>query len=239
MKRLMTSVAIGAMALGTVTSLGSAVASADTTTTTAAPTTTTTVAPTTTTLGPPIQGMTPLNLAFQVDTVQGSSSTSIKPPVGCAQTNEFYVGQQVVFRMAAANVAAGGIAITGANATAQVIIPGVATPITMGYGNHGTVAFWTGAWKTGGYPTMGVVAFKIVVTTIAVPAVTKKVSAIKQVPVLVKGKKVVRNGRVVTKSVRYVKTVVVTPAVPGQSATYTQTGWSASSQLTVNPLPVA
>ncbi|HUV57580.1 MAG TPA: hypothetical protein VMV96_02110 [Acidimicrobiales bacterium] len=229
----MSSVAVAAVALSSLSTFGAVAATADTTTTTTPPPTTTT------TLGPPIQGVTPLNVAFQVDTVQGSSSTSIKPPVGCAQTNQFYVGQQVVFRMAAVNVAAGGIALTGANATAQVIVPGVATPITMGYGNHGTVAFWTGAWKTGGYPTMGVVAFKIVVTSIAVPAVTKKVSYIKRVAVKVNGKSVWRNGRVLTRAVRVTKTVVVTPAVPGQTATFTQTGWSSSSVLTINPLPVA
>jgi hypothetical protein len=233
MKLIIPKLAVGALLLGGLSLTASEVAMADTTTTT------TSTPTTTTTLAPPVQGPGPINIAFQVDTVQGSSSTSIKPPVGCAQTNEFYVGQQVVFRMSAVNVAAGGVPITGANASAVINIPGVTTPINMNYGNHGTAAFWTGAWKTGGYPTMGIVHFTITVTAQAVPAVTKVVKVKTRVVVRQNGKPVVRNGKVLYRTVLKNKTVVVTPAVAGQSATYSQTGFAATSQLTLNPLPTA
>ncbi len=181
----------------------------------------------------PVQGNGPLNVAFSVDTVQGSGSTSIKPPVGCAQTNEFYVGQQVVFRMSAVNIAAGGVPLTSANTVSAVItIPGVTTPIPMSFGSHGTAAFWTGAWATAGYATMGVVNFTITVTTAQVPAVTKSVAYKARVKSTVKGK-------VVYRTVIKHKTVIVKPAVAGQTATFTQAGFSPTSQLTLNPLPTA
>ncbi len=224
MKRVAAALAAGALSLSGAALVGLGTASATgTTTTTAAPTTTTTAGPTTTTtLGPPIQGTANVPVYMNVDTVVGGGGTGIlKAAIGCAQTNEFYVGQTVVFRMSGVNVATGGTPLTPKNViSANVVIPGVATPAPMNYGNHGTVAFWTYGWNTTGYPTLGVVNFQIVVTTKAVPAVTK----LHRVKV---GKRYVMR--------RY----IVKPAVPGKTYTYTQAGTATPSQLTLNAIPAA
>ena len=216
MKRVVAALAAGALSLSGAALVGMGTASADsTTTTTAAPTTTTT-------LGPPIQGTANVPVYMNVDTVVGGGGTGIlKAPVGCAMTNEFYVGQTVVFRMSGVNVATGGTPLTPNNViSANVVIPGISTPFPMNYGNHGTVAFWTYGWNTTGYPTLGVVNFQIVVTTKAVPAVTK----LHRVKI---GKRYVMR--------RY----IVKPAVPGKSYTFTQAGTATPSQLTLNAIPAA
>jgi hypothetical protein len=210
MKRIMSVVAAGAVALGGVALLGGGAATADTTTTTST---------TTTTLGPPIQGTSNLPLYLNVDTVVGGGVAAgvPKPAVGCALTNEFFVGQTVVFRMSGVNVATGGTPLTPANvASATVTIPGLTAPLVMGYGNHGTVAFWSLGWNTTGYKTLGVVPFKLTVTTVKVPAVTKRVRV------------KLHNGKYV------MRTKIVRRAVPGQSYTYTQAGTAVTSQLTLN-----
>lgn len=217
MKRLISGVAVGAMALGSLSLVGATTAvnaTADTTTTT------------TTTLGPPVQGTAPLAIAMNVDTVVGTSGSGVlKAAVGCAQTNEFLIGQTVVFRMSGENVATGGTPLTPKNvSSATVVIPGVATPLLLSYGNHGTVAFWSVGWNTTGYLTTGIVNFKIIVHTIAVPAVTKRVAVrIRE-----------SNGKYVTR----IRTKIIKAAVKGQSATYTQAGYAAPSDLTLNAIPV-
>lgn len=206
-------VAAGAMALGGLSLMNVATASAGTTTTT------------TTTLAPPVQGSALLPLALNVDTVVGSGGTgALKAPVGCAQTNEFLIGQTVVFRLSGVDIVTGGVALTPKNvSSATVTIPGVATPLVMSYGNHGLVAFWSVGWDTTGYTTTGIVNFKIVVHTIAVAAVTKRVA------VRVKES----NGKYVTK----IRTKVIKKAIAGASGTYTQAGYAAPSDLTLNPAP--
>lgn len=219
MKRMFTGVAVGAMALGCLPLLSVTTASADSTTTT---TTTTT-----TTLAPPVQGSPPLPLALNVDTVVGSGGTgALKAPVGCAQTNEFLIGQTVVFRLSGLDVATGGVALTPKNVSSvSVTVPGIATPLVMNYGNHGAVAFWSVGWNTAGYTTTGIVNFKIVVHTIAVPAVTKRVAMrIKQ-----------SNGKFVTR----MRTRIIKKAIAGLSGTYTQAGYAAPSDLTLNPAPAS
>lgn len=218
MKRIISAVASGGLVLGSVVAFGAG-ASADTTTTTTAPTTTTTLAQ-------PVQGSAPLPLALSVDTVVGSGGAGVlKATVGCAQTNEFLIGQTVVFRMSGQNVLTGGTPLTPVNvASAQIIIPGVATPVTMNYGNHGASAFWSAGWNTTGYPTTGIVNFKVVVTSIATPAVTKVVAY---------------RAKVGQRTVVRHKRVVVTPAVKGATVTWSQTGFSPNSNLTLNAVPVA
>src|SRR5665213_4412084 len=106
MKRIITGVAAGAMALGGFSLLSVTTASADSTTTTT----------TTTTLAPPVQGSAPLALALNVDTVVGTGGTgALKAPVGCAQTNEFLIGQTVVVRLSGLDVVTGGVALTPKN----------------------------------------------------------------------------------------------------------------------------
>ncbi len=212
MKRFLAAVTAGALSLSGAALMGVSVASADSTTTTT----------TTTTLAPPVQGAANLPIFLNVTTVVGSGGTgALKPAVGCAQTNQFLVGQTVVFRVFGVNVATGGTPLTPANVkSATVVIPGISTPAPMAYGNHGTAAFWSYGWNTTGYPTLGVVNFQIVFTTKAVPAVTKVVK--------------VRQGSKIVK-----KRVVVSKAVPSSTYTYTQAGTATPSQLTLNAVPTA
>jgi hypothetical protein len=202
---------LGLMSVG----VGMGVASAQTTTTT------------TTTLAPPVQGTTPLPVAFNVDTVVATGGTgALQAPVGCAQTNEFLIGQTVVFRMSGQDVLTGGQPLTPKNvSSATITVPGLSTPLTMNYGNHGSVAFWSVGWNTAGYPTTGIVNFQIVVKTIQTPAVTKRV--------VVRIRE--RNGKVVTR----VRTKVITPAIPGVTATYSQAGYAPPSELTLNAVPAS
>ena len=150
MKRVLAAVTAGALSLSGAALIGVSVASADSTTTT------------TTTLAPPVQGTNPVPVYMQVDTVTAGGGTGVlKPAVGCAQTNEFLVGQTVVFRMSAVNVAAGGVPLTGANTKSVTItIPGEA-PLAMDYGNHGTTAFWSAGWHTTATTPIGVVNFTL------------------------------------------------------------------------------
>jgi hypothetical protein len=219
MKRIISLATAGALALSGASFVGVVAAGADSTTTT-----TTTGPTTTTTLGPPIQGTGALPMYLNVDTVVGSRSPAgvPTPAVGCAMTNEFILGQMVVFRMSGVNVATGGTPLTPKNVvSANVVIPGVSTPVPMSYGNHGTVAFWTAGWSTVGYPTLGVVNFQIVVKTAAVKAVTQRVKVR-----LSTGKYVFR-------------TKVIKPAIGVKTFTYTQAGTALTSQLTLNAAPTA
>jgi len=120
-------------------------------------------------LPPPVIGASPThNMFFQVDTVVAGGAGVA---VGCAQTNEFTVGQMVVFRVSGVIVPAGGPALTSNNVQRMdVTIPGVAQPIAFQYGAHGTRSFWTAAWDTTGYPNVGVVNFVITVLTKPLPA---------------------------------------------------------------------
>ncbi|MFI5034602.1 MAG: hypothetical protein ACHQFZ_00150 [Acidimicrobiales bacterium] len=230
MKRALIGLAAGSVALGMFLSSAAIQATADTTTTTTPPPSTTT------TLAPPVQGNGPLPIAFQVDTVTSGASGILK--YGCAQTNEFYVGSTVVFRMYAENVADGGTVLTAANtASVTLNIPGLAA-IPMNYGNHGSIAFWSYGWKTTGYAT-GIVNFSITVVTAKVDAVTKTVAATKYVVLRIKGKPQYKNHKLVYVAVPFTKTVVVTPAVPGVTGTFTQAGFAPGSMLTINPVPLS
>lgn len=216
MKRTLKMSLAGVATLGLVSmAMGMSVASAQSTTTT------------TTTLAPPVQGTAALPLAFNVDTVVGSGGTGVlKAPVGCAQTNEFLIGQTVVFRMSGQDVLTGGQPLTPSNvSSATIVIPGVATPLAMNYGNHGAVAFWSVGWNTTGYPTTGIVNFQIVVKTIAVKAVTKRIVYRVKLP----------SGKYVTR----VKVKVIKPAIAGVTGTYTQAGYAAPSELTLNAVPTS
>jgi len=190
-----------------------------------------------------IQGV--LNpVTLYVDTVLGSGATGVLAPrVGgsCAIASQFIVGQMIVFRVYGNDATRGGAPLTPLNvSSATVTVTGVATPITLNYGNHSGVAFWTAAMKTGDAPglynTLGVIDFKVTMDTIAVPAVTKLVNATKYVPTLRNGKHVLSHGKWVFHKVNYKKTVVVTPAVPGAVGTF-HSSFPTSSQLTLNAIP--
>jgi hypothetical protein len=118
---------------------------------------------------PPVQGAK-LAVVMYVDTVQGAAGNPA-PAVGCAQTNLFRLGQQVVFRMWGVNVKLGGVALIPKNVKSAVVtIPGLSAPIPLTYGAHGrapspVVSFWSAAWKIDAAYPLGVVDFAVVVKT--------------------------------------------------------------------------
>lgn len=201
----------------------------------------------------PVQNVVnPTVVPLYVDTIvaSGNYTTAIKPIYGgCQITNEFLLGQTIVFR--AYGVDANGVALTPANvSSATVTVQGVATPLNLSFGNHGAtnttqggssgVAFWTAPLATGGtgYSTLGLIAYTVTFKTIAVPATTKKVPATKWVVLRRAGKVVRVNHKPVYVAVKYQKTVVVTPAVAGITETFTPNFNNASS-ATLNPVPAA
>lgn len=216
------------------TTLGATLTPTDTTdyTTATAPTINETVAV-------PVQGLTTSPISLYVDTILASGSTGSLAPkfgTGCEITNEFIVGQTIVFRVYGNDADLGGAPLTSQNvSSATVTVGGVSTPLALAYGNHSGVAFWTAPLKTGIatglYSTLGIINYKVTVNTIAVPAVTKKVAATKSVKTMVKGK-------AVYKTVKYEKTVVVTPAVPGATGTFVS-GFASTSVATLNALPAS
>jgi hypothetical protein len=194
----------------------------------------------------PVQGNPTAPISLYVDTILASGSTGPLAPVfgaGCEITNEFIVGQTIVFRVYGNDWSLAGAALSTLNVSSgTVTIAGVATPLVLAYGNHSGEAFWTAALKTGTttglYSTLGVINYTVTMKTIAVPAVTKKVRETKLVPTVKNGKKLVRNGKVVTHRVAFMKTVVVTPAVAGATGTF-QSNFSPSSVATLNALPAS
>ncbi len=160
MKKLLATITAGLMgATGFAVTAGAAT----TATPGAAATTTNSFVP-----NPPVQSMHRKALALYVDTVVAGGGNP-KPAVSCAQTSMFHVGQTVVFRMWGNVTATGGTPLTDHNVRgAYVTIPGVGK-MAMTYGAHGTyphkVAFWTAAWPTSGYPSVGTVNFTITVVT--------------------------------------------------------------------------
>lgn len=169
-----------------------------------------TAAPYNVTIAPPIQGDTAGPISFIVDAVGTANS--------CGIQSQFVVGDGIVFRVAANDAALGGAALTSANVSSAVVtVNGYATPITLAYGNHGGLGMWTGVLQTGtaagDYSPTGAIPYTITMKTIAVPAVTKKITASKMVRKVVKGKSVLVK-------VSYQKTVIVTPAVPGATGTF-------------------
>lgn len=90
-------------------------------------------------------------IGIYVDTVNGTGPVgAAKRPIGCAQTNVYKHGEQVVFRVWGFDLKTGDQLSTDNVDTASVTIPGVATPITLNYGAHGTapnkVFFWSTPW---------------------------------------------------------------------------------------------
>ena len=116
----------------------------------------------------------------------------------------------------------GGAALTSVNvSSATLTVNGYSTVIPLAYGNHGGLGMWTGVLQTGtaagNYSPTGPIPYTITMKTIAVPAVTKKVTVVTHKRVKIRGKYVVRTHRTV-------KTVIVTPAVPGATGTFSPVG---------------
>ena len=151
-------------------------------------------------IGVPVQGVvSPIHM--YVDTVLASGTTGVLAPrfgVSCAITSEFIVGQGIVFRVYGNNSDLGGAVLDSSNvAKAYIEIAGVATPITMTYGNHSGASFWTAVLRTGiaagQYNTLGLISYKV--TMIGKPQTSIKVLSTKLAIKTVDGVKVKENGK--------------------------------------------
>ena len=201
------------------------------------------------TVGTPIQGQQ-YPISMYVDTIMGSgpTGTTTSPIIGagCEITNEFLVGQTIVFRVYGNDAQLAGAPLTPVNvSSATVTVAGYSgSPITMSYGSHGGQAFWVGVLstgtKSGQYDTLGVIPYSVTFKTMAVPAVpavTKLVKVYKAELVTIKVagklKKVWRNVFVGWKRV-IVKPAV--PAIPGATGTF-NSAFNPASQATLNAIP--
>jgi hypothetical protein len=158
----------------------------------------------------PIQGNTTGPISFIVDAVGTANS--------CGIQSSFVVGDGIVFRISANDADLGGAALTSANvSSATITVNGFATTVALSYGNHGGLGMWTGVLQTGtaagSYSPTGPIPYTITMKTIAVPAVTKKISVVSHRRVKVRGK-------FVTRTFHTTKTVIVRPAVPGATGTF-------------------
>jgi hypothetical protein len=87
-----------------------------------------------------------LDASLYVDTVAGTGPVgAAKRPVGCSQANVFKRGEQVVVRSWGTDLATTDV-LSNANVdTAHVSIAGV-PDVTLNWGAHGTVYFWSAPW---------------------------------------------------------------------------------------------
>ena len=191
----------------------------------------------------PTQGVvSPIHI--YVDTVLASGTSGALGPrfgVSCAITNEYIIGQGIVFRVYANNSDQGGAVMDSKNtAKAYIEIAGIKDPLQLTYGNHTGIAFWTAILKTGAAPlynTLGVINYKV--TMVAKDSTTMKVLATKLVAQVVNGKRVIgADGKSVYDRVSYYRTVSVSPALKGATGTFTP-NWTAASLLTLFALPTA
>lgn len=194
-------------------------------------------------VGVPVQGViSPIHI--YVDTVLASGSTGVLAPrfASCAITNEYLLGQTIVFRVYANNADQGG-AVLDSNNTAKAFIEvaGVKDPIALSYGNHSGVAFWTGIIKTGAAPlynTLGVINFKV--TIIAKDSTSMKVLSTKlTLKKNADGSRILdANGKSTYERVSYYRTVTLNPVLKGATGTWSS-NFTQTSQLTLFAVPAA
>ena len=199
-------------------------------------------APLTVKIGVPVQGVvSPIHM--YVDTVLGSGTSGVLAPrfgVSCAITSEFIAGQTIVFRVYGNNSDLGGAVLDSSNvAKAYIEVAGVATPITMNYGNHSGASFWTGVLKTGAAPlynTLGLISYKV--TMIAKPQTSIQVLSTKMAIKTLDGVKQKVDGKYVMERISYYKTVKLATPIAGPVGTW-QSNFMPASQLTLFAPPKA
>jgi len=87
-----------------------------------------------------------LAASLYVDTVAGTGPVGVgKRPVGCSQANVFKRGEQVVIRSWGTDLATTAVLSSDNVNTAHVSIAGV-PDVTLNWGAHGTVYFWSAPW---------------------------------------------------------------------------------------------
>jgi hypothetical protein len=93
-----------------------------------------------------------LDLSLYVDAVAGTRPAAgvAKPIIGCTQRNVYKRGEDVVLRAWGVDLGTGATLSTDNVDSATATITGVAAPITLNYGAHGStgakVLFWSAAW---------------------------------------------------------------------------------------------
>jgi hypothetical protein len=205
-------------------------------------------------IGTPINTLGDEPISIYMDTVNGTGpgayiSTATSGPAynaatGCVILNQFVQGQMIVFRLYANDFSRGGAPLTGKDAAISLKIAGWDTPVALSYGDHAGTAFWAAGFKTGPgfYNTLGTIGFKVNITLIEKPAVTKEVMVTKYVKMLnKKTKKPLKvNGAYVWKPVKTKGTEIVMPAVLGRTVSFDSTTWGpTTSNLTLNAAPAA
>ena len=194
-------------------------------------------------VGVPVQGVvSPIHM--YVDTVLASGTSGVLAPrfgVSCAITSEFIVGQGIVFRVYGNNSDLGGAVLDSKNVEkAYIEVAGVATPLTMTYGNHSGASFWTAVLRTGTsagqYNTLGLISYKV--TMIAKPQTSIQVLSTKLAIKTVDGVKQKVDGKYVLERISYYKTVKLATPIAGPIGTC-QSNFMPASQLTLFAAPKA
>ena len=186
-------------------------------------------------VGAPTQGIVS-PISIYVDTVLASGSTGVLAPrfSACAVQSEYLLGQTIVFRVYANNADLGGAVMDNTNtAKAYIEVAGVKDPITLSYGNHSGISFWTGVLKTGTaagqYSALGIINYKI--TMVAKDITVAKVLATKRVATTV-------DGKTEWKWQSYYKDKKLTWPIIGATGTLVP-NWTATSLLTLYAPPAA
>jgi len=104
------------------------------------------------TAAPTETALAKLPVSIYVDTVNGTRPPGAAPrEIGCAQTTVYKRGEQVVFRTWGADTSTNEVLSSANVDTATATVPGVANPITLNWGAHGTagsqVWFWSNFWN--------------------------------------------------------------------------------------------
>jgi hypothetical protein len=194
-------------------------------------------------VGVPVQGVvSPIHM--YVDTVLASGTSGVLAPrfgVSCAITSEFIVGQGIVFRVYGNNSDLGGAVLDSKNVEkAYIEVAGVATPLTMTYGNHSGASFWTAVLRTGTaagqYNTLGLISYKV--TMIAKPQTSIQVLSTRLAIKTVDGVKQKVDGKYVLERISYYKTVKLATPIAGPIGTW-QSNFMPASQLTLFAPPKA
>jgi len=194
-------------------------------------------------VGVPNQGI--VNpISMYVDTVLASGTSGVLAPrfgISCAITNEFILGQGIVFRVYANNADLAGAVMDSTNtAEAYIEVAGIKEPLQLSYGNHSGLSFWTAVIRTGTgpgqYSALGQISYKV--TMRSKDLSTIKVLSTKLVRKMANGAPVKVNGVQVYERVPAYRTVQLSTPLKGAVATYVP-NWTAASLLTVFAVPKA
>lgn len=106
------------------------------------------------------------NLSLYVDSVNGTSPAAApKRQAGCSQTNVYKRGEQVVFRSWGMDLKSGDVLTLDNVKDAHAVIAGQPN-LTLNYGAHGVVSFWSAPWQLPTDYPLGDTTVHVVFTTL-------------------------------------------------------------------------